>query len=300
MPSHPRTPTDNSIVERTFRSIDTLFCQYVSGHVGRDVTHRGANVESEAIWSLPQLQELFDEWVIHWQRRPHDGMRSPDTGQIVSPNEMYSVLVSAAGYLPLMLTGEDYLELLPQEWRVINDYGVRLGRRIYDDRALNPYRRQNSGVAAYNGRWDIRYDPYDLSQVFIRNHHHGGWIRAVWTHLPMVSAPFADFTWRHARRAAHISPTDEVAETTTARALAKLLNRAGNGPEEEASTGTKADRRVAARTRAVMSQRPPLEPVSLPEADPDDDFDDEGDANEFGDVTPFGVFDAAAEAERWL
>ncbi len=122
-PSHPRTPTDNSVIERTFSSINTLFCQYVAGYVGRDVGRRGAHVEDEAAWSLAQLQDLFDEWVIHWQRRPHDGLRSPDSGQAVSPNEMYAVLVSAAGYLPLMLSGEDYIELLPSQWRAINDYG---------------------------------------------------------------------------------------------------------------------------------------------------------------------------------
>ena len=299
LPSHPRTPTDNSVVERTFQSINSLFCQYVSGYVGRDVTRRGSQVDSEAVWSLAQLQELFDEWVLHWQRRHHEGLLSPDSGRAVSPNEMYSVLVSAAGYLPLMLTGEDYLELLPAHWRTINDYGVRIDRRTYDDAGLNPYRRQHSGVAARNGAWEVRYDPYDLSQVFIRNHHDGGWIRAAWTHLPMVSAPFADFTWRHAR---HQAPdTGEPAETATARALADLLDRAGNGPETGQSTRqSKADRKVAARTRAAVSARPPLEPVDLRQLAVDDDFgDDRIDDEELGTVIPFGVFDAAAEAERW-
>ncbi|WP_040871504.1 Mu transposase C-terminal domain-containing protein [Nocardia exalbida] len=300
LPSHPRTPTDNSVIERTFQSINTLFCQYVSGHVGRDVTHRGAVVEAEAVWSLAQLQELFDEWVLHWQRRAHEGLLSPDTSRAVSPNEMYSVLVSAAGYLPLILTGEDYLELLPVKWRTINDYGVRIDRRTYDDRALNPYRRQPSGVAAQNDAWEVRYDPYDLTQVFIRNHRDGGWIRAAWTHLPMVSAPFADFTWRHARQLALTLPTDEPAETATARALADLLERAGTGPDTEPVAATKADRKVAARTRAAGSQRPPLEPVDLRELDSEDDFDDAGvDATEMGTVIPFGVFDAEAEAQRW-
>ncbi|MFD8098604.1 Mu transposase C-terminal domain-containing protein [Nocardia fluminea] len=216
LPSHPRTPTDNSVIERTFQSINTLFTQHVSGYVGRDVTRRGSNIEADALWSLPQLQELFDEWVLHWQRRPHEGLLSPDTARAVSPNEMYAVLVSAAGYLPLMLTSEDYVELLPSKWRTINDYGVRIDRRTYDHQSLNPFRRQHSGVTARNGAWEVRYDPYDLAKIFIRNHHDGGWIAAAWTHAPMVSAPFADFTWRHARQLA--APiTDEPPETATAR-----------------------------------------------------------------------------------
>ncbi|MDV7246274.1 MULTISPECIES: Mu transposase C-terminal domain-containing protein [Rhodococcus] len=301
-PSHPRTPTDDSVIERTFQSINTLFCQHVAGYTGRDVTRRGAAVESEAVWSLAQLQDLFDEWVIHWQRRPHEGLLSPDTGRACSPNEMYAVLVSAAGYLPLMLTGEDYLELLPSHWRTINDYGVRIDRRTYDDRALNPYRRQHSGVTARGGAWEVRYDPYDLTQVFVRNHHDGGWIRAAWTHLPMVSAPFADFTWRHARQiVADSGRTEEPVETAAARALADLLDRASAGPDTEPAAGTKADRKVAARTRAATPHRPSPEPVDLRELDDDDDFDEDGgDDGELGTVIPFGVFDAAAEAERWL
>ena len=45
---------------------------------------------------------------------------------MLSPNEKYAALVAAAGYLPLTLSGEDYLELLPVEWRQINAYGIRI------------------------------------------------------------------------------------------------------------------------------------------------------------------------------
>ncbi|MGW6729532.1 Mu transposase C-terminal domain-containing protein [Nocardia sp. NPDC055029] len=295
-PSHPRTPTDNSVIERTFQSINTLFTQHVSGYVGRDVTRRGSDIEAGALWSLPQLQELFDEWVLHWQRRPHEGLLSPDTARAVSPNEMYAVLVSAAGYLPLMLTSEDYVELLPSKWRTINDYGVRIDRRTYDHQSLNPFRRQHSGVTARNGAWEVRYDPYDLAQIFIRNHHDGGWIAAAWTHAPMVSAPFADFTWRHARQLA-TSVTDEPPETATARELAQLLQRAASGPGD-GTKSTAAGRKVIARTRATQSLSLSPDPA---EAYPDDIVDAETVSvdQEWGGVEPFGVFDAAAEAEKW-
>lgn len=179
-PAHPNTPTDKGIIEATFGAINTLFCQYVAGYVGRDVTRRGAAVEAEARWSMLQLQDLLDEWIIAgWQNRPHEGLLSPDAARAMSPNEMYAVLVSAAGYVPLALSSGDYIELLPAQWRGINDYGVRIDRCTYDSRALNPYRRQHSGVTAKNGRWEVRYDPYDLTQVRVRNHHDGGWLRAV-------------------------------------------------------------------------------------------------------------------------
>jgi hypothetical protein len=55
--------------------------------------------------------------------------RPLDTGQVLSPNEMYSMLVAAAGYVPLMLGPDDYVELLPACWRVVNEFGVRIGGR---------------------------------------------------------------------------------------------------------------------------------------------------------------------------
>lgn len=63
-PARPRTPTDKAIVERTFGSINSLFCQYVAGYTGSDVTRRGADPAAEAVWTLPQLQDLLDEWII--------------------------------------------------------------------------------------------------------------------------------------------------------------------------------------------------------------------------------------------
>lgn len=99
-PAHQQTGTDKAIMERTFESINTLFCQHVAGYTGRDVTRRGADVADRAVWSMADLQELLDEWVVAgWQSRPHEGLRHPFTpDQAASPNEAYAALVAAAGY----------------------------------------------------------------------------------------------------------------------------------------------------------------------------------------------------------
>ena len=101
-----------------------------------------------AAWTLPELQDLLDEWLLAgWQPRPHDALRDPlAPRRALSPNEKYAALVAAAGYLPLTLTGEDYLELLPVAWRQINAYGIRIGYRTYDCPELGPYRLQHSGA----------------------------------------------------------------------------------------------------------------------------------------------------------
>lgn len=285
--ARPRTPTDKPIVEATFSAINTLFCQHVAAYTGSNTTLRGADVTGA--WTLPELQDLLDEWLLAgWQTRPHDALRDPlQPRRVLSPNEKYTALVAAAGYLPLTLSGEDYLELLPVEWRQINAYGIRIGYRTYDCPELGAYRLQHSGIAARRGLWEIHYDPYDATKVFVRTPD--GWVTVPWTHLPMVSAPFAEFTWRHARKLAAARGVDDTNETEVAKVLDDLLTRAQAGPVDKVSD------RVTARTRvaAAAHRPPPRDNTSASEtAEPAADAP-------LATVIPFGVFDADAEAARW-
>jgi len=286
-----------AIVERTFESINTLFCQHVAGYTGRDVTRRGAGDAAQALWSLADLQELLDEWVICWQSRPHDGLRHPFTpDRPASPNEAYAALVAAAGYVPVALTGEDYIELMPAEWRAIGDSGIQIGYRTYNCAELGPYRCLSSGIAGKGGRWEVHYDPYDLTRVWVRNHHHGGWITVPWTHLSMVAQPFADFTWRHARKIAAGRGVDDTNETAVAVVLAALLRRAGQGPESRRAIGRA--RAVAALPAALPDVMPPALPAApagaqdpVPPAGPGPDEEPEVTAT----VVGFGLFDPFGE-----
>jgi hypothetical protein len=322
-PARAGEPTDKPSIERTFLSIRTLFAQYVAGYTGRDVAHRGAHVETDAVWTLPQLQELFDQWVVAgWQPRPHDGLRVPQLPRAaLSPNEMYAALVATAGYLPLALTGTDYLELLPVTWRRITDTGIELDVLIYDDEALEPLRGQRSSFDDHSGRWPIHHDPYDRGQVWVRDQQ-GRWLEVPWVHRGMVRAPFAEFTVRHVRAQIAARAEDNSNQVAIAAALEELLDRAGAGPAEAHT------QRVAARTRAAT--RPlPGSPSPLGQgasatahtrsaaADNDRTGDDrsddepadvdlgrEAERGEVADAAPtpvataFAVFDPHAEAER--
>ena len=290
--ARPRTPTDKGVVEAAFGSVNTLFAQHLAGYTGRNTDRRGERVEEEAAWTVPDLQELLDEWLVIWQGRPHDALRDPVfPRRALSPNEKYAALVAAVGYLPVPLSGEDYLELLPATWRVVNDYGIRIDCRTYDHADLAPWRRQHSGITARKGLWEVHYDPYDLSKVFVRTPD--GWVTAPWTHLPMVSAPFADFTWRHARELAAARGLDARDQAQVARVLDDLLTRAQAGP------GARASARVAARTAIAAAARP-----ALPGAGDEQDRDSGEGAGPpppaRHPAVPIGIFDARAEAEKWL
>ena len=70
-PTHEGSPWEKGTVERTFASIASLFAQYVAGYTGRSVDRRGKNAGQDAAWSLAELQDLLDEWIVaHFSDRP--------------------------------------------------------------------------------------------------------------------------------------------------------------------------------------------------------------------------------------
>jgi len=304
-PAHPDTPTDKPVIERTLGSVGTLFAQHVAGYAGSSVERRGRNAEAEAAWSMVELQALLDEWVVAvWQNRPHDGLRHPATpGRPLTPNEAYAALVEVAGYVPVPLSEEDYLELLPVCWRTVNSYGVKISHRVYDCRTLNPYRRQYSGVAAKQGLWEIHYDPYDVTQIWVRNHHDGGWITVPWTHLRTTPVPFGEQAWNHARRLLSARGQDPATEEEIAQAVKTLLDKAEQGPADQRKP-SKTDRRVAARSRATTDPAwprpgpPPPEPVAGVD-DAEDGAVVGADSAGLAEVVPLGIFDAGEEAKKW-
>jgi putative transposase len=301
--THAGSPWEKGVVERSFASVATLFAQYVAGYVGRSVDRRGKHAERDAVWSMTELQDLLDEWIVAlWQNRPHDGLRHPLTpGKALTPNEQYAALVEVAGYVPVPLQPDDYIELLPATWRVINSYGIKISHRTYDCKALNPYRRQHSGIAARKGQWEVHSDPYDVTRVWVRNHHDGGWITAVWTHLKTAPVPFGEQAWQQAQQILSRRGSDPATEAEIAGAVTALLDKAEHGPGGAAAKSTKRDRRVAARTRATATTSGWPRPADEPEPAPADDLEAVVSATQDGlaPVTPLRVFDAREEAKNW-
>ncbi|MFJ7280837.1 Mu transposase C-terminal domain-containing protein [Kitasatospora sp. NPDC098663] len=301
----PRTPTHKPHVERTLGSAASLFAQFLSGYTGRSAEHRGRKVEDEPLWSLHQLQELLQEWIVLWQNRPHDSLRDPlAPGRTFSPNEKYASLVETAGYLHLPLSAEDYLELLPARWQAVNSYGLKINHRIYDCDELVPLRRQKSGIAEHDNRWEVRHDPYDIRLVWLRDHIEGRWITVPWRLLGKTATPFGELAWDHSVRDLRDQGLS-VTEDALAAATRDLLERASQGPPESPSPRRprRRDRsaKVAARTEATGEPawpRPappaPPDPPDRPAAAPLD-----GGEEMLADIVPLKVFDARREAKKW-
>ncbi len=192
--------------------------------------------------------------------------------------------------MPLALSPDDYIELLPATWRAVNAYGIKISRRVYDGKELNPLRMQHSGVTARKGLHEVHCDPYDISRVWVRDHWNGGWITVFWTQLHRVAAPFGELAWDHARKLMPAATEAELAD-----AVEDLLTRAGQGPGDrnEPAPSGKRDRRVAGRTRAVRPAMP---------AGPEPEPGGEPAAEEPGSreaIVPMPIFDPFREAEKW-
>lgn len=200
----PRTPTDKPHIERVFASINSGFTQYLAGYVGPNVVRRGKDPSAEAFWTLPEVQNLLDLWIVAtWQNRPHEGLRHPAMPRRdLTPNEMYAALSSVAPSTSVVLERDDFISLLPVTFRAIQPYGINFEGLHYDNPDLHPYRGTKSGLPApASGKWEVRYDPYRLQGIFVRDHHKGRWIESEWTMSKQTLAPFSLDVLRAARRA---------------------------------------------------------------------------------------------------
>ncbi|MFG2672657.1 Mu transposase C-terminal domain-containing protein [Streptomyces sp. NPDC048445] len=312
-PAHPDTPTDKPHIERTLGSVSTMFAQYVAGYTGRSAEMRGKDPAAQAAWSIHELQDLLQEWAVAvWQTRPHDGLRDPlMPDRPLSPNEKYTALVAAAGYVPVALAQEEYIQLMPRERRVIGPGGVRINNRTYDARALGPYRRQSSGAGPDGRLWEVHYDPYDISRVWVRNHREDGWITATWRHLRTSPVPMGELIFDRAHQILAEREQRRPDEEAVARAAVELLNRATDGPDDhpvrrqkgKTRADERRDRKAAARTRATSTAAwPRPEPSGREEPPPDETVRDSEEAEEtekLAKVLPLGIFDAREEAKRW-
>jgi putative transposase len=199
----PRTPTDKPHIERFFASINAGFTQHLAGYVGPNVVSRGKDPAAEAFWTLPEVQNLLDLWIVAtWQNRPHEGLRHPAMPRRdLTPNEMYAALAAVAPSVNVALGRDDYIAMLPVAYRAIQPYGINFEGLHYDNPALHPFRSTKSGLPApASGKWEVRYDPYRLQSIFVRDHHHGRWIEAEWTLARRALAPFSLDVLRAARR----------------------------------------------------------------------------------------------------
>lgn len=160
--SPPRTPTTKSIVERQFKSIRTMFTQYLPGYVGQSVEYRGNEIEKhDDLLDIYAVQELFHDWVLNvWQNRPHSGLRDPlHPATPFSPNQMAAAATAAIGSIDIPLNRDSFLALLPSKRKALTSTGFRQDNHFYDAPELHAFRGREKDM-------EVHYDPYNPSAVW--------------------------------------------------------------------------------------------------------------------------------------
>ncbi|BET45060.1 DDE-type integrase/transposase/recombinase [Kitasatospora aureofaciens] len=244
-PVPPANGPAKAPVERQFGSVVSLFCQWLPGHTGSRVGERGSKVEQEPLHTVAEIQALWEEFLVHWHHRPHEGMRHPlMPKKALSPNQMWAALLPVTGYVPVPLTSDDFVELLPVRWQAITDTGIRFDYRTYDSDALNGHRGQDSGVTARGGLWEVHYNPYDPVRIWVRLPE--GFREVPWIHATSVSLPFTHHVWEHICKTVAPTASRDEHEAELAQALNDFLKRAAGK-----NTLSAPERRVVAKSRAA-------------------------------------------------
>jgi putative transposase len=119
----------------------------------------------------------------------------------------------------------------------------------------------DSGLPGENRkRWEVHYDPYDITVVWLRDHRSSEWVTVPWVYRFLAGQPFGLALWEHARRMTMDRSGPRPAEADIARNVADLLNRAhgtGLSPGEAHPEPEPEDPAAAAEDGSETEQSEP-------------------------------------------
>lgn len=197
--ARPYKGTDKGHIERLFGTISRSFTESLDGFKGADVGSRGdrAHVEAKTRYTCEELEHEFADWVTNvYQNEPHTGLPDPsDATKYLTPNQMYEVGISIAGFVHVPPSQNDLIQLLQPIYRLVGREGIKVDGLRYDCTELHPYRKASSTLTGTNGKWLIRYDRRDMSHIWFLAPTKGDEATGTWTRVPCIlpskERPFA-------------------------------------------------------------------------------------------------------------
>ena len=245
-PAHVYTPTDKAPIERFFRTIEELL-QELPGYKGSDVSSRGKDVETETVYTLPQLEEIVREWIATiYHRRPHAGLKDLQIpGVVMSPAQKFEQGVTVAGRLRVPNDPNLLIEMLPVVKRKFNHYGVEIGGLRYSGPVVAKYHDRVRSSANGKTSWLFFVNPDDMTKVYFHDADDSTWHTLYWEHASDLQMPFSLDALEYAKQLA-LNRKDS---TDVAATLGALLERWGAG-----RASTPRERRISARLAAQLAE----------------------------------------------
>ena len=245
-PAHVYTGTDKAWVERWFRTIDEML-QELPGYKGKDIASRGEAPESEAVYTIPQLEQIIREWIATvYHLRPHGGLvDSQLPAARMSPAQKFEQGIAVAGRIRVPTNPNLLLEMLPVVKRKFNHYGVEIGTLRYNGDIVGKYYDRSRAMAKDKRKWQFSVNPDDFSQIYFNDPDDNSWHVLRWEHAPKVPVPFSLDALEYAKGVA----LDRRNGVNVSEALGQLLERWGAG-----RASTAAEKRISARLAAQLSE----------------------------------------------
>lgn len=245
-PAHVYTGTDKAWVERWFRTIDEML-QELPGYKGKDIASRGESPESEAVYTIPQLEQIIREWIATvYHLRPHGGLvDSQLPAAKMSPAQKFEQGIAVAGRIRVPTNPNLLLEMLPVVKRKFNHYGVEIGTLRYNGDIVGKYYDRSRAMAKDKRKWQFSVNPDDFSQIYFNDPDDNSWHVLRWEHAPKVPVPFSLDALEYAKGVA----LDRRNGVNLSEALGQLLERWGAG-----RASTAAEKRISARLAAQLSE----------------------------------------------
>ncbi|WP_028808954.1 DDE-type integrase/transposase/recombinase [Streptomyces sp. 351MFTsu5.1] len=249
-------PTDKPQVEAAFKTIRSQLSGHIAGYKGNHVVHRGRNVDAIARWTIEELEEFFAEYVVAvYQRRQHKGLVLPGFPEIsLSPNDAYRLAVHRCGYIAAPRDPNLFLELLPIHWCGIHDRRIQKDYLYYSAPITGTYNESKSPYAHATGAWPVRYDPRDMTHVYLHDPYTGDWHTLRWTHALTGLEPFTDITLRQVKQELRERGRNPEDQEAVLDALLDLQNRT-DAVEASTAHSRRARARDAERARVAARDR---------------------------------------------
>lgn len=199
LPAQPYKPTDKPTVERFFRTLREDLIMRLPGYKGPDVYSRGESPEKDAFFFTHELETLIRHWVTRtYHRRSHAGLIDPRWPQTErSPNRMYELAVAIHGLPRMAPNPHAFVEFLPVVWRKMMHYGFQIEKRRYRSEVLQMLGGRESPYGGpHAGRWPLRYNPDDITRIYIQHPSTFAWYELEWEHAHKFDVPLSKAAYR--------------------------------------------------------------------------------------------------------